>query len=95
MNEEAEKMTESVEKKKIGKISHYYGKIGVAVIDLEDTLSVGDTIEISGPATNVTQTVDSMQIEHENVQQAKKGQSIGMKVNDRVRENDVVYKIIG
>ena len=87
-------MDGEVEKKKIGKISHYYGKIGVAVVDLEDTLAVGDTIEISGPATNVTQTVDSMQIEHENVKQAKKGQSIGMKVSDRVRENDVVYKII-
>jgi len=87
-------MDGEVEKKKIGKISHYYSKIGVAVVDLEDTLVVGDTIEISGPATNVTQTVDSMQIEHENVKQAKKGQSIGMKVSDRVRENDVVYKII-
>ena len=90
MNEE----NEEVEKKKIGKIAHYYGKIGVAVIDLDDTLSVGDSIEISGPMTNVTQTVDSMQIEHKNVQQAKKGMSIGLKVNDKVKENDVVYKIV-
>jgi len=92
MNGEVEK--KEAEKKKVGMITHYYGKIGVAVVDLEDTLSVGDQIEISGPVTNITQTVDSMQIEHEDVQTAKKGQSIGLKVNDKVRENDVVYKIV-
>jgi len=88
-------MMEEAEKKKVGKITHYYQKIGVAIVDLEDTLSVGDHIEISGPNTNITQTVDSMQIEHENVQQAKKGASIGLKVTDKVKENDVVYKIMG
>ena len=87
-------MMEEAEKKKVGKISHYYQKIGVAVIDLDDTLSVGDQIEISGPSTNLTQTVDSMQIEHESIKQAKKGMSVGMKVSDRVKENDVVYKIV-
>jgi len=88
-------MNEEAEKKKIGVISHYYGKIGVAVVDLEDALSVGDIIEISGPVTNIQQTVDSMQIEHKNVQKAKKGQSIGLKVNGKVREKDVVYKVSG
>lgn len=87
-------MNGEMEKKKVGKITHYYQKIGVAIVDLEDTLSVGDQIEISGPNTNMTQSVDSMQIEHENVQQAKKGTSIGLKVKDRVKENDVVYKIM-
>jgi putative protease len=87
-------MNEEVEKIRIGKISHFYSKISVAVVELEDTLNVGDTISIEGIATNVTQTVDSMQIEHEGVQTAKKGQSIGLRVNDKVRENDVVYKII-
>lgn len=82
------------EKIRIGKISHFYGKIAVAVVDLEDTLNVGDKISIEGDETNVTQTVDSMQIEHNNVNSAKAGQSIGLKVSDRVRENDVVYKVI-
>jgi len=82
------------EKKRVGKITHYYQKIGVAIVELEDALSVGDMIEISGPNTNLTQSVDSMQIEHENVQQAKKGTSIGLKVSDRVKENDVVYKVM-
>ncbi len=82
------------EKKLIGKVSHYYGHISVAVVDLTDTLSVGDRISIEGSSTNVQQTVDSMQIEHKEIQTAKKGDSIGLKVSDRVRENDNVYKIM-
>jgi putative protease len=83
------------EKKLIGKISHYYGKIGVAVVELTDKLSVGDNISIEGVATNVQQGVDSIQIEHEDIQVAKKGDAIGLKVKDRVREGDAVYKIVG
>jgi len=82
------------EKKLIGKISHYYSKIEVAVVDLTDTLSVGDEISIEGATTNFKQTIDSMQIMHENVQTAKKGDSIGLKVKDKVRDGDSVYKIV-
>ncbi len=82
------------EKKLIGKIAHYYAKIGVAVIDLEDDLSVGDEISIEGSSTNVKQNVESMQVEHENIETAKAGDSVGMKVIDRVREGDAVYKIV-
>jgi translation elongation factor EF-1alpha len=82
------------EKKLIGKIAHYYTKIGVAVIDLTDTLTVGDKISIEGTTTNIQQTVDSMQIEHESVKSAGKGDSIGLKVIDRVRPVDNVYKIV-
>lgn len=77
----------------VGKVSHFFGKINVAIIEVNDTISVGDQIFIKGPTTDIEQTVDSMEIEHEKVQQAKAGQSIGMKVNTRVRENDIVYKI--
>jgi len=82
------------EKKLVGKIAHYYTNIGVAVIDLTDSLSVGDEISIEGASTTFQQTVDSMQIMHKNIQKAKKGDSIGLKVKDRVREGDDVYKII-
>ncbi len=85
-------MTE--EKKLVGKVSHYFTKIGVAVIELSDKLSVGDEISIEGASTNFKQTITSMQIEHKNVKEAKKGDSIGMKVDDRVREGDEVYKIL-
>jgi len=82
------------EKKLVGKISHYFDKIGVAVVDLSDTLEVGDEISIEGAATNFRQTVDSMEVEHQKIDKAKKGDSIGMKVADKVRNNDKVFKIV-
>jgi putative protease len=78
----------------VGKIMHFFSKINVAVVELKETLSVGDKIRIQGPTTDFEQTVASMQIEHESVKTAKPGQSIGLKVNDRVREQDTVYKVL-
>jgi len=77
---------------KIGHVAHFFSKINVAVIELTTALSVGDTIVFKGPNTDFEQIVNSMQIEHENIQRAESGQSIGLKVNERVRENDNVYK---
>ncbi|MCZ2845303.1 MAG: translation elongation factor-like protein [Candidatus Bathyarchaeota archaeon] len=79
--------------KEIGKISHFFPKINVAVIELSDELSVGDKIIIKGSTTNFEQIIDSMQIEHKNVNRANAGQSVGLKVKDRVRENDIVCTI--
>lgn len=81
------------EKKLVGKVTHYFSKIGVAIIEVSSTLKVGDEISIEGTATNLTQKVDSMQIEHKNVEHAKKGESVGLKVADRVREGDMVFKV--
>ena len=78
----------------VGKVTHFFSKINVAVVELKAQLSVGDKIRIQGPTTDFDQTVQSMQIEHEDVKTAEKGQSIGLKVNERVRENDTVYKIV-
>jgi putative protease len=83
-----------VEKKMIGKIVHFYPKISVAVLDLDDTLRVGDKISIEKESGTFEQVVDSMQIEHENIKEAKKGQSIGLKVIDKAREGSQVFKII-
>ncbi|UCG36537.1 MAG: translation elongation factor-like protein [Candidatus Bathyarchaeota archaeon] len=82
------------ELKEVGIVAHYFTKIGVAVIDLNDTLCVGDRILIKGMTTNVEQIVSSMQIEHANIKKADEGKSIGMKVDDRVRQGDTVYKIL-
>jgi len=79
--------------KEIGKVSHYFTNIGVAVIELTEPLLVGDKILFQGSTTNFEQIVSSMQIEHKNITAAKAGQSIGLKVVNRVREADVVYKI--
>jgi len=81
------------ELKEVGKIAHFFTKISVAVVELKAPISVGDRILIKGPTTNIEQTVESMEIEHEKVKKAEAGQSIGLKVKDRVRENDTVYKI--
>lgn len=81
------------EGKLIGKIAHYFGNIGVAVIELSDTLKVGDTIRIIGGETDFTQTVESMEIEHEKVEEGKKGNSVGLKVSQKVREGYKVYKV--
>ena len=81
------------EKKEIGEVTHYFSKIGVAVIKLNDTLKIGDKISIEGATTNFEQTVESMQINKENIEEAKAGQEIRLKVNERAREGDKVYKI--
>ena len=78
----------------IGKVTHFFNKISVAVVELKAPLAVGDHIVIKGPTTNFEQTVESMQIEHENIERAEAGQSIGLKVAQRVREKDIVYKKI-
>lgn len=82
------------ELKEIGVVSHYYAKISVAVVELKDTIRVGDRILIRGDTTNFEQVVESMQIEHKNVESAGIGQSIGLKVNEGVREGDKVYRIL-
>ncbi len=79
---------------KVGTISHTYEKIGVAVVELTESLLVGDLIHISGQRSDLTQRVESMQLEHQDVQAADRGQSVGLKVNGEVREHDIVYKII-
>lgn len=86
-------MPEEIEGKLIGKVSHYFSKIGVAVIELRDTLKIGETIRIVGGETDFNQTVDSMEIEHQKVETAKAKDSVGLKVSQKVREGYKVYKI--
>lgn len=79
----------------IGRVTHYFTKIGVGVVEItKGSLNVGDTIHIEGRTTDLTQEVESMQIEHEQVQSAKTGQSVGLRVKDHVREHDIVYKVL-
>ncbi|OGP91210.1 MAG: hypothetical protein A2156_02820 [Deltaproteobacteria bacterium RBG_16_48_10] len=84
-----------MEEKKVGEVIKFFGKIGVAAIRLtEGALKVGDSVHIVGHTTNLTQTLDSMQIENKNVQEAGPGADIGIKVIEKVREHDVVYKVV-
>ncbi len=87
-----EKMVEG-ERKLVGEVVNYLSKIGVAIIDLSDSLAVGDRISVEGATTNLQQAVQSMQIEHKAVEKVRKGDRIGLKVVDRCRNGDCVYKI--
>lgn len=78
----------------IGRVTHYFGKIGVAAIEItQGSLSVGDTIHIKGHTSDFTQKVDSMQLDNQPVTTATAGQAIGIKVKEHARQHDVVYKV--
>jgi len=82
------------EGKLIGTIGHYFGNLGVAVFELIDTLKVGDTVKISGgEGTDFTQTITSMQVEHKEVKEAKPGDGVGVKIDQKVREGYKIYKL--
>ena len=84
-----------MEEIQVGKVTHYFTKIGVAVIEVTDgSIKVGDEVRIKGHTSDFKQKITSMQIEHENVEIAEPGQSIGVKMEEPVRANDLVYKEI-
>ena len=88
-----EQAQEKVIGQEVGKVTHYYTKLGVGVVRLSGTLKAGDKIRIKGDTTDFKQNVESMQIEKDKIEEGKKGQSIGLKVKEHVRANDVVYKL--
>lgn len=79
--------------KEVGRVVHYFGKLGVAVVELSGDLKEGDAVHVKGAHTDFQQRVESLQLEHENVQQAKAGQSVGLKVKEPAHEHNVVYKV--
>ncbi len=85
---------ENVEEMQVGRVTHYYTKIGVAIIDVSGSIKVGNELHIKGHTTDLRQKVESIEIEHENVEIAESGTSIGLKVEEPVRVNDLVYKRI-
>jgi hypothetical protein len=78
----------------LGHVTHYFNKINVAVLSINDELKVGDMIHILGHTTDFSQKVTSMQIEHKNVASVKPGDDFAVKVIEPVREHDVVYKVV-
>lgn len=87
-------MVEEKNEELVGKITHYFGKISVAVVEVSKEIKVGDKIHIKGNTTDFEQEVGSMQVEHQNVEKAKKGDIVGLKVKEKVREGDEVYKVL-
>ena len=78
---------------KIGKVTRFFDKIMVAVIVLEKELKTGEEINIKGETTDLKQRIESMEIDREKIDSAKEGDEIAIKINEKVRINDLVYKI--
>lgn len=83
-----------MQEKEIGTVTHYFGHINVIIIQLSDTLKIGDTIRVKGHTSDFTQKVDSMQIEHASVTEAKSADAVGIKVEQKSHPKDKVFKII-
>lgn len=79
----------------VGTISHFFAQPQVAALTLEEELSVGDVVRVRGHTTDFEQKVGSMQIDHESVEQAASGAEVGIKVVDRVRRGDKVFRVSG
>ncbi len=85
-------MAAEVEEKLIGRVTHHYSHLSVCAIELTDgELKVGDTIHISGKITDFTQTVGSMQVNHQNINKAGNGKVVGVKVKEKVRQHGQVF----
>jgi putative protease len=80
-------------KKQIGEITHYFDHISVAVVKLSDKVKEGENVLVEGHTTSFEQKLASMQVDHKPVKEAKKGESIGLKVADKVRAGDKVFRI--
>lgn len=79
--------------KLIGQITHFFGNINVAVLKLAGELKVGNEIHLVGHGADFTQKVESMQIEHENIEAAKSGDDVGLKVDEKVKPGTEVYLV--
>ena len=86
-------MAQAKEGKLIGKITHYFGNIGVAVIKLSGVLKTGETIRIVGGETDFEQVIDSMEMDRQKVEKAKAGDSVGLKIDQKARDGYKVYKL--
>lgn len=82
---------EKVEGQVVGKVTHYFTNVQVAVVDLTSTLKIGDKIKVKGATSDFTQKVSSMQIDRKDIEEASAGQAIGIKVKEHARTGDTVY----
>jgi translation elongation factor EF-1alpha len=78
---------------KIGKVTHYFGKINVAVLKIHKGIKLGENLHFAGKHTDFSQEIKSLQIEHEDVAEAAAGADVAMKVKDRVRPGDTVFRL--
>lgn len=82
-----------MKEKKIGKVTHFYSHLGVAIVDLDDTLKAGDKVHFIGHSTDFEQPAVSLEVDGKRVVEAKKKQSVGVEVKEKVREHDDVFRV--
>ena len=80
------------EQKPIGTVTHYFGNLGVAIVKFNKLISVGAKLKFKGATTDFEEVVKSMQFDHKEIDKAKKGQEVGIKVKDKVREGDMIFE---
>ncbi len=78
---------------RVGKVTHYFDRISVAVLELYGEVNVGETIHIHGRTTDITQRIASLEIEHQKIQSARPGDEVALKVIEPVREGDIIYRV--
>jgi putative protease len=76
----------------IGTVTHYFGHLSVAAVELSDRLRIGERVHIQGHTTDLAQTVDSMEVDHQHVDEAGPGDDVALKVDDHVREHDRIFR---
>lgn len=82
-----------MEQKPIGKITHYYGHLGVAIVKFNREVKKGEEVHFKGAHTDFTQAIESIQYDHKDIEVAKKGLDVGIKVKEKVREGDEIYGV--
>lgn len=85
------KKTKPKGEKPVGEVTHYYTNLGVGIIKVKTGLKAGDKVKFKGHTTDFDQIIDSMELDHKAIESAKKGDEIGVKTKDHVREGDMVY----
>ncbi len=83
----------SSEPKPIGEVTHFYGNLGVAIVKFNKNVDVGVRVQFKGATTDFDEAIKSMQFDHKSIQSAKKGQEVGIKVGNKVREGDQVFAV--
>jgi len=87
-------MAKEKEEKPIGEVTHYFKNIDVAIVKFSKAVDAGESIRFKGATTDFTHKIESMQFDHKDIDKAKKGQEVGIKVGERVRTGDKVYKVV-
>ena len=80
------------EQKPIGTVTHYFGNLGVAIVKFNKLISVGAKLKFKGATTDFEEVVKSIQFDHKEIDKAKKGLEVGIKVKDKVREGDMIFE---